>query len=101
MYINFGTVAVQDLPIEGGGDLILVLPVPNISKDASLDPVLPVPNTSQDANLDPVLVHPCQGEDGLIPDLQTGVDGTVQGLLLLLPEKEGSHLLTEGICMYV
>ena len=65
-----GAVAIQDLPTEGGGGPI---------------PVLPVPHISQDAGLDPVLVHLCQGETGLIPDLQTGVDDPIPGLPPLAP----------------
>jgi hypothetical protein len=79
-----GTVAVQDLPTEGGEGPI---------------PVLPVPNISQDAGLDPVLVHLCQGENGLIPDLQTGVDDTTPGLLPLAPGKVADHLI-EGIIIH-
>ena len=78
--IKFGAVAVQDLPTEGRGGPI---------------PVLLAPSISQDANLDPVPVHLCQGEDGLIPDLQIGTDGTIQGLLLLVPGKRENHP-TEG-----
>lgn len=74
--------AAQGLPTGGGGGHV---------------PVLPVLSTNQDANLDPVLVHQCPEEGDLVPDLQTIVDGSAQGLLPLAPGEVGGHLLTEEV----